>query len=61
MKALIYLQSNFHHTLFIKHKSWKITTLIVNVDDMVVTKDDSKEMEALQKYLPNEFEKNDLG
>lgn len=61
MKAFIYRQSNSNHTLFIKRKSWKITTLIVYVVDMVVTEDDLKEMEALQRYLSNEFEKNDLG
>ena len=37
MKEFGYKQSNSDHTLFIKHKGWKVTTLIVYVDDMVLT------------------------
>ena len=51
MKTFGYRQSNSDHTLFIKHNQGKITALIVYVDDMIVTGDDPKEMEALQKYL----------
>ena len=39
----------------------KITTLIVYVDDMVVTRSDPEERKALQNYLFREFEMKDLG
>ena len=51
MKAAGYKQSNSNHTLFIKHKEGKVTILIMYVDDMVLTGDDSFEMKALQEYL----------
>ncbi|PRQ39952.1 putative RNA-directed DNA polymerase [Rosa chinensis] len=60
MRAFGYKQSNSDHTLFIKRSWGKITALIVYVDDMIVTGDDLKEMEALQKYLSKEFEMKDL-
>ncbi|WJZ88053.1 hypothetical protein VitviT2T_007385 [Vitis vinifera] len=37
MRAFRYRQSNSDHTLFLKKQHGKITTLIVYVDDMVVT------------------------
>lgn len=40
MKALGYKQIYLDHTLFIKHKTREVTTLIVYVDDMVLTSDD---------------------
>ncbi|PRQ17925.1 putative RNA-directed DNA polymerase [Rosa chinensis] len=61
MKAFGYRQSNSDHTLFIKCKNGKITALIVYIDDMIVTGDDPKEMNELQKYLSKEFEMKDLG
>ncbi|XP_062018984.1 uncharacterized mitochondrial protein AtMg00810-like [Rosa rugosa] len=61
MRAFGYKQSNSDHTLFIKRKNGKITALIVYVDDMIVTGDDPKEMNELQKYLSKEFEMKDLG
>ncbi|KAK9924142.1 hypothetical protein M0R45_032529 [Rubus argutus] len=61
MKVFGYKQSNSDHTLFIKRKNGKITALIVYVDDMIVTGDDLKEMNELQKYLSTEFEMKDLG
>ncbi|RVW29870.1 Retrovirus-related Pol polyprotein from transposon RE1 [Vitis vinifera] len=39
----------------------KITTLIVYVDDMVVTGNDPEERKALQNYLFREFKMKDLG
>lgn len=61
MKAFGYRQSNSDHTLFIKRKASKLTALIVYVDDMVVTGSDTEEIEALKKYLSQEFEMKDLG
>ena len=37
MKSIGYKQSNSDHTLFLKHNLEQITTLIVYVDDMIVT------------------------
>jgi len=42
MKKFGYTQSNSDHTLFIKHKMGKLTALIIYVDDMVVTGDDTQ-------------------
>jgi hypothetical protein len=60
MKAFGYHQSNSDHTLFLKKQQGKITALIVYVDDMVVTGNDSEERKALQGYLSREFEMKDL-
>ncbi|RVW74734.1 Retrovirus-related Pol polyprotein from transposon TNT 1-94 [Vitis vinifera] len=61
MRAFGYRQSNSDHTLFLKKQHGKITTLIVYVDDMVVTGNDPEERKALQNYLSREFEMKDLG
>ncbi|RVW46696.1 Retrovirus-related Pol polyprotein from transposon RE1 [Vitis vinifera] len=61
MRAFGYRQSNSDHTLFLKKQHGKITTLIVYVDDMVVTGNDPEERKALQNYLSKEFEMKDLG
>ena len=61
MKEFGYKKSNSDHTLFIKHKEGKVTSLIVYVDDMVLTGDDPCEMKALQEYLATKFEMKDLG
>ncbi|RVW26217.1 Retrovirus-related Pol polyprotein from transposon RE1 [Vitis vinifera] len=61
MRAFGYRQSNSDHTLFLKKQHGKITTLIVYVDDMVVTGNDPEERKALQNYLYKEFEMKDLG
>ena len=61
MKSIGYKQSNSDHTLFLKYNEDRITTLIVYVDDMIVTGNDSEEMKTLQKHLAREFEMKDLG
>ena len=61
MKALGYQKSSSDHTLFIKRKERKLTILIIYVDDMIVTGNDSIEKEALQNDLSREFEMKDLG
>ena len=47
MRAFGYRQSNSDHTLFLKKQHDKITTLIVYVDDMVVTRNDPEKRKAL--------------
>ncbi|KAI5328623.1 hypothetical protein L3X38_028020 [Prunus dulcis] len=54
-------ESNSDHTLFLKSDEGKLTTLIVYVDDIIVTENDAEEQLKLQKYLSQEFEMKDLG
>ena len=62
MKKFGYNQSHGDHTLFFKHSSeGKKAILIVYVDDIMMTGDDSEELERLKKLLANEFEIKDLG
>ncbi|CAL8174271.1 unnamed protein product [Prunus armeniaca] len=56
-----YIQSNVDHTLFLKRDGRRLTALIVYVDDIVVTGNDTGEQLKLQKYLSQEFEMKDLG
>ncbi|CAL2259327.1 unnamed protein product [Prunus armeniaca] len=61
MKKFGYRQANTDRTLFIKHRAGKVTLLIIFVDDMIVTGDDTVKIEELQKRLASEFEMKDLG
>ncbi|RVX09853.1 Retrovirus-related Pol polyprotein from transposon RE1 [Vitis vinifera] len=61
MRVFGYRQTNSDHTLFLKKQHGKITTLIVYVDDMIVTGNDLEERKALQNYLSREFEMKYLG
>ena len=62
MKANGYKQSQGNHTFFIKHStSGGITTLIVYVDDIIVTRNDEKEKNTLKQCLTKEFEIKDFG
>eukprot|EP00253_Pinus_taeda_P025708 PITA_25708 len=61
MSSIGYKQSNSDHTLFLKHNGERITTLIVHVDDMIVTGDDPEERKALQEQLARQFEMKDRG
>ena len=62
LKLFGYTQSQADHTMFYKHsKEEKIAILIVYVDDIVLTGDDSGEIEKLKKKLGEEFEIKDLG
>ena len=48
--------------MFYKHsREGKIIVLIVYVDDIILTSDDSLELEKLKKTLTREFEIKDLG
>ena len=61
MRKYGYHQSNSNHTLFLKHRQSKVTTLIVYVDDMIITRDDAEEILRLQEQLSTEFEMKNLG
>jgi hypothetical protein len=50
-------KSQGDHKLFIKHSpSRGVTSLLVYVDDIIVTGDDDKERQILSKCLAKEFE-----
>ena len=61
MRKYGYRQSNSDHTLFLKHRQSKVTTLIVYVDDMIITRDDAEEISRLQEQLSAKFEMKHLG
>nr|KYP50832.1 Retrovirus-related Pol polyprotein from transposon TNT 1-94 [Cajanus cajan] len=61
MIAFGYHQSNSDHTLFLKKQHGKITTIIIYIDDMMVTENDHEERKALQNYLSGKFEMKDFG
>ncbi|CAA6659702.1 unnamed protein product [Spirodela intermedia] len=62
MKEFGYIQSNRDHTLFIKHgEQNKVTTLILYVDDIIITEDDTEEIKCLGQNLSREFDIKSLG
>ncbi|XP_042495000.1 uncharacterized mitochondrial protein AtMg00810-like [Macadamia integrifolia] len=61
MTSVDYNQSNANDTLFIKRSGEKVTILIVYVDDIVVIRNDSIEIDHLKGFLGNEFEIKGLG
>jgi phage anti-repressor protein len=61
MKKYGFCQSNSDHTLFLKHQRGKVTALIVYVDDMIIIRDDAKEIDKLQKQLATKCEMKNLG
>ena len=61
MKGYGYSQSNSDHTLFLKGAQGRMTALIIYVDDMIITGNDSAEIMRLQELLSREFEMKNLG
>lgn len=61
MMAYGYIQCQENHTLFVNRQGSKVTTLIVYVDDTIVTRNDEAEMKELECYIAKEFEIKDLG
>lgn len=54
-------KANPNHTLFFfKYQKDKVTTLIIYVDNMIITENDNEEISSLQEYLPTEFEMKNL-
>ena len=62
MKEFRCKQSQSDHTLFIKHSAAKeVTTLLVYVDDIIVTGNDEREKHDVKQRLAKEFEIKKLG
>ena len=62
MKEFGYKQSQGDHTLFIKHSAvGGVTTLLVYVDDIIVTGNDEREKHDVKQRLSKEFEIKELG
>lgn len=62
MIKLVYRQSQGDHKLFIQHsKTRKVTALLVYVGGIIVTGDDSKEIQNLKKWLLKEFDIKEIG
>ena len=62
MKTLNYQQCNGEHTLFFKHASQGlITILIVYVDDIIITGSNAKEIRDLEQHLTKNFDVKQLG
>lgn len=61
MKKFGFKQSHSNHTLFLKHRNTKVTTLIIYVDDMAIIGHDKEEISRLHKHLATEFEMKNLG
>ena len=51
MRKYGFQQSNSNHTLFLKCRQGKITTLIMYVDDMIITGNDTKEVAKLAEKI----------
>ncbi|KAK2973611.1 hypothetical protein RJ640_027521 [Escallonia rubra] len=61
-RDLGYIQGQADDTMFTKHSTdGKIAILIVYVDDIILTGDDTADMERLKQCLVSEFEIKDLG
>ncbi|XP_068318542.1 uncharacterized mitochondrial protein AtMg00810-like [Pyrus communis] len=61
MRKNRYYRSHSDHTLFVKWRNDKVSALIIYVDDMIITGDDSDEIVKLEKNLSTEFEIKSLG
>ena len=61
IKRFGYVQCNSDHTLSLEKRDGRITCLIIYVDDMVIIRDDAKEISNLKRQLFREFEMKDLG
>lgn len=59
--SLGYHHSHVDYSLFIKHENSSLTTLLVYVDDIVLTGDNINEMTHVKVILNNEFRIKDLG
>ena len=62
IKQSSYSQSNGDHTLFYKHSAKdKLTILVIYVDDIIITGNDSTERAKLEQEVKQEFAIKNLG
>ena len=62
MKTLGYKQYNGEHTLFFKRSSQVLLTLLIEyVDDIIITGNDSTEIQGLEEHLDQSFQVKRLG
>ncbi|KAL5750189.1 hypothetical protein ACOSP7_024792 [Xanthoceras sorbifolium] len=62
VKRYGYSQCQTDHTSFVKHSpGGKITILIINVDDIILTGNYEEEMQKMKVFLAKKFEIKDLG
>ena len=62
MKLLGYQQCNGEHTLFFKHTFPNLLIiLIVNVDDILITRNNLEEIKCLERHLQKNFQVKQLG
>ena len=54
-------KSKSYHSVFYKNSSSGIILLVVYVDDIVITRSDSKGILSLKSFLHNQFHTKDLG
>uniref|UniRef100_A0A2N9HUY6 Reverse transcriptase Ty1/copia-type domain-containing protein n=1 Tax=Fagus sylvatica TaxID=28930 RepID=A0A2N9HUY6_FAGSY len=56
-----FIPSSYDLALFIRHTSTGITLILLYVDDMIITGDDTAGIRDLQKFLSQHFEMKDFG
>ena len=62
MKEFGYKQSQGDHNIFIKHLAARgVTTLLVYVDNIILTRNDEREKHEVKQRLAKEFEIKELG
>lgn len=61
VKATWFDQSEVDHSLFTKQTGGAFTTLLVYIDDMIITGDNKLEIEKLKKHMHHNFQIKDLG
>lgn len=61
LKQFGFKQSNSDHTLFLSHSSTGCTTLLVYVDDILITGSNSTVIQQVKGYLATQFKIKDLG
>ena len=54
-------KSKSNHFVFYKNSSYGIILLVVYVDDIVITRSDSKGILSLKSFLHSQFHTKDLG
>ena len=53
-------KSKFDHSVFFKNSSFGIILLVVYVDDIVITRSDSKGILSLKSFFHSQFHTKDL-